>query len=94
MLSAASEAIHNLIVPPERRILAESPITRMKDIKNPVEMHGMHEANIRDSVAVIQYFYWLDSQIDAENITEQKGVEKLRTLKRYDINLKSSVFLI
>lgn len=58
----------------------------MKDIKNSVEMHGMHEANIRDSVAVIQYLYWLDSQIDAENITEQKGVEKLRTLKGYDIH--------
>lgn len=42
----------------------------------------MREAGIRDSVAVIQYFHWLEDQVDGQNITELKGVEKLKSLKR------------
>lgn len=81
LLPSASEAIR-LVVPPDRQISSASPIGKMKTLKNEVEANGMREASIRDSIAVIQYFHWLEDQIDGQNITELKGVEKLKSLKR------------
>lgn len=40
-------------------ILANSPITLMKAIKNPIEQKGMAEAHRRDGLALCRIFYWL-----------------------------------
>lgn len=92
LLASASEAIY-LVVPSDRRISATSPIVNMKNDKNSVEAHGMREANIRNSVAVVQYIHWLEDQVDSQNITELKGVEKLRSLQRFVLyEISSRIF--
>lgn len=81
MLSSASEAIQS-VVPAERRLEAESPIMKMRIIKNDVEALGMREAYKRDGAAIIRYLYWLETEIDDQNITELKGAEQLKSFKR------------
>lgn len=81
MLSSASEAIQS-VVPAERRLEAGSPIMKMRIIKNDVEALGMREAYKRDGAAIIRYLYWLETEIDDQNITELKGAEQLKSFKR------------
>lgn len=81
VLSSASEAITN-VVPVERRLEVESPILRMRIIKNEIEANGIREAHRRDGAAIIQYLYWLETEINDQNITEMKGAEKLNDFKK------------
>lgn len=81
LLSQASEAISN-VVPVERRLEAVSPILGMRILKNDVEANGIREAHRRDGAAVIQYLYWLQTEINDQNITEMKGADKLKEFKK------------
>lgn len=81
ILSSASKAIQS-VVPIERQLEVESPIKNLRIIKNDVEAQGMREAHKRDGAAFIKYLYWLETEIDDQNITELKGAEKLKNLKR------------
>lgn len=86
LLSSASEAIQSQ-VPPDRLVEDDSPVLKMKIIKNENEAIGMKRANTRDGAAFIKYLHWLDSEIDGQSITEMKGAEKLKFFRRYSINL-------
>lgn len=46
-------------------VAATSPITRLKSIKNAVELAGMRAAALRDSVAWIELLSWLDRVVPA-----------------------------
>jgi len=39
-----------------------SPVGRMKAVKNATEVAGMERAHVRDSVALVRFFHWLDGQ--------------------------------
>lgn len=76
LISDASEAI-NAAVPPERRLVGESPILMMKVVKNYVEAQGLRNAHVRDGLAVIKYLHWLESAVDDGNVTEISGATRL-----------------
>lgn len=63
---------------------ALTPISLMKAIKNDVEIQGMKTAHIRDSVALVQYFAWLEDQIvnKKAHVTEISGATKLETFRK------------
>ena len=44
----------------EKIVLGESPITRMKAIKNQEEQQGMVKAHEEDAIALIKFFTWLE----------------------------------
>ncbi|KAD3640785.1 hypothetical protein E3N88_30008 [Mikania micrantha] len=44
-------------------LLQQSPLALPKSLKNPVEMEGLKNAHIRDGAAIVQYFAWLDKQM-------------------------------
>lgn len=90
LLSSASEAIQS-IVPAQRRIEAESPIMKLRIIKNDVEAQKMREAHKRDAASIIKYLYWLETEIDDQNITEIKGADKLKSYKRYTWTAKKKM---
>ncbi|PWA81019.1 aminopeptidase P1 [Artemisia annua] len=48
---------------PEQVLLQQSPLALPKSLKNPVEMEGLKNAHIRDGAAVVQYFAWMDKQM-------------------------------
>lgn len=58
----------------------ESPVVLAKAIKNPVEIAGIREACIKDSVAMTKFFYWLESNID-NHLTETSVSDKLTALR-------------
>lgn len=55
----------------------------MKAVKNEVEIQNMRKSSIRDSAALVQFFYWLEQEVDwipfwvlfPQN-TEKKNPEK------------------
>ena len=36
----------------------------MKAVKNEVEIQNMRKSSIRDSAALVQFFYWLEQEVD------------------------------
>ena len=63
-----------------------SPVSLMKLIKNPIEVQGMKQAHIRDGVALVKYFSWLDNTISNPNnktvITEISGADQLEKFRK------------
>lgn len=58
-------------------------IENEKYVKNPVEIEGFKKANIRDSVALMKFFAWMEDEL----------INKQRTdLNEYEIGLKSKEF--
>lgn len=51
--------------------------TRMKAIKNEVEIENIRQVMIKDGVALTKFFHWLEKNIGSEKITEISASEKL-----------------
>ena len=58
----------------------EDLIENMKYVKNPVEIEGFRKANLKDSVALIKFFAWLEDELVTKNRTD---------LNEYEIGLKN-----
>lgn len=54
-----------------------SPIDLLKSIKNETELEGFRNAMIKDGVALVQFFMWLEKALKTEDITEMTISEKL-----------------
>jgi Xaa-Pro aminopeptidase len=52
----------------------------IKGIKNPVEIEGFRKANIKDSVALVKFFAWMEEELVTKNRTD---------LNEYQIGLKN-----
>ncbi|XP_076295222.1 xaa-Pro aminopeptidase ApepP [Lasioglossum baleicum] len=63
---------------------AITPINIMKAIKNDVELQGMKVAHIRDAVALVKYFAWLEDQVKNKKatITEISGATQLEEFRK------------
>ncbi|XP_012281403.1 xaa-Pro aminopeptidase ApepP [Orussus abietinus] len=61
-----------------------TPISLMKTIKNSVEIEGMKAAYIRDSVALVKYFSWLEDRVKSKDkeITEISGADRLEKFRQ------------
>lgn len=61
-----------------------TPISVMKAVKNNTEIAGMKAAHIRDSVALIKYFAWLEDQIKNKKntVTEISGATQLEKFRQ------------
>ncbi len=51
--------------------------TILKAVKNEIEINNQKNAYIKDGVAITKFLYWLDMNIDKEEITELSAEEKL-----------------
>jgi Xaa-Pro aminopeptidase len=58
-----------------------NPSTKLKAIKNTVEIEGMRNALRRDGVAMLKFFHWLENSIGKETITEVSTAEKMRNFR-------------
>ncbi|XP_076166022.1 xaa-Pro aminopeptidase ApepP isoform X2 [Ptiloglossa arizonensis] len=67
---------------------AITSINLMKAIKNNVEIEGMKAAHIRDAVALVKYFSWLEDRIKnkKEIITEVSGAVQLEKFRQEQEN--------
>jgi Xaa-Pro aminopeptidase len=63
-------------------IEAESPVKRMKAVKNDTEIVGFKQAMLKDGIAMVKFLYWLDKQLaEGEMLTECSVAEKLTSLR-------------
>lgn len=59
-----------------------NPIERMKALKTPEEIELISEAMLKDGVALVQFFAWLDRNLGKEEMTEQSLAEKLLSYRQ------------
>ena len=62
-------------------VSGQSPIALLKSIKNETQLAGTREAMIRDGVALVRFFRWLEQNIDSGKVTEITVAEKLREFR-------------
>jgi Xaa-Pro aminopeptidase len=56
----------------------------MKAIKNAVELEGFRQSHIRDGVALVRYFAWLEDQLEhGTELTESQGADKLEQFRSW-----------
>jgi Xaa-Pro aminopeptidase len=79
--STSSQSLTDL-VPKEKRHQEITPIAVMKAIKNNVEAQGMINCHVRDGIALVQYFAWLENELNnRRTVTEISGATKLREFR-------------
>ncbi|KAI9706827.1 MAG: hypothetical protein M1820_004798 [Bogoriella megaspora] len=63
---------------------ARSPVGDAKAIKNETEMEGMRQCHIRDGAALIEYFAWLEEQLNSKKIEldEVVAADKLEEIRK------------
>ncbi|CDO71158.1 hypothetical protein BN946_scf184845.g28 [Trametes cinnabarina] len=62
----------------DRVVVARSPVTDLKAIKNAVEIEGFRQSHIRDGAALVRYFAWLEEQLNAEQeLSESQVADQL-----------------
>jgi len=59
----------------------ESPVKRMKTIKNPTEIAGFKSAMLKDGIAMVKFLKWLMPAVEAGGQTEMSVDEKLTSLR-------------
>eukprot|EP01080_Neovahlkampfia_damariscottae_P004278 gene4278-7614_t len=61
----------------------KSPIAISKGIKNEIELQGMRDCQVRDGVALVKFFCWLEEELKNgnENLTEVSVADHLEFLR-------------
>ena len=62
----------------------ESPVKRMKTVKNETEIAGFRSAMLKDGIAMVKFLYWLSSYIGKSEIAELTEIsidKKLTSLR-------------
>ena len=62
-------------------IEAESPVKRMKTIKNATEIKGFRRAMLKDGIALVKFLHWLKPAVEAGGQTEISIDQKLTALR-------------
>jgi Xaa-Pro aminopeptidase len=60
---------------------AESPVKRMKTVKNPTEIAGFKTAMLKDGIAMTKFLKWLKPAVEAGGQTEISVDQKLTSLR-------------
>uniref|UniRef100_A0A915LY57 Aminopeptidase n=1 Tax=Meloidogyne javanica TaxID=6303 RepID=A0A915LY57_MELJA len=71
--------------------LADSPVSKMKTIKNLVELNGMRNSHIRDSAALIKFLYWINNEISLGHLVDE--IRAARQINYYREQLDKFVSL-
>lgn len=71
---------------------AMSPVFKLKSIKNEVEMAGVHNAMIKDGVALTRFFKWLEENLKTGKLTEVSVDRKLYEFRSQQENFVGESF--
>lgn len=88
--SSSSYVLHTDcgLVPIHKKL---TPLHLMKSIKNETEIAGMKSAHIKDAVAIVKYFAWLENKTvnqasEDSTVTEITGVQQLEKFREEQEN--------
>lgn len=90
--SKTNTLIHSAIA--VKTIEAMDITTRMKSMKNEIEVQNVRNAMVRDGVAMVKFINWIKKTIKTRNITEMEASDKLEEIRRagenfYDLSFGS-----
>ena len=74
----------NELPPKQNSIVLEkvSPVSAAKAVKNEAELAGMREAHIRDGVALVKFFSWLEKTIAGGAVLTECQIDEELTARR------------
>jgi Xaa-Pro aminopeptidase len=87
-----SENLYQAIPSGMNRIEDINTTTRLKAVKNDVEIAGIRNAMIKDGIALTRFFFWIEKNMDEEILTELSLSEKLDYLRSQNENYLGSSF--
>ncbi len=89
-----NEALYEALPAGGKKIDTQSPILRLKSIKNETELAGIRKAMKKDAVALTRFFKWLEQEafISGEQITEYSLMQKLYTFRAEQENFIEESF--
>lgn len=83
--------LYNAIPQTANKLEEPNITTRIKAIKNEVELDNLRRCHIRDSVAMVKFLRWLDLSVGKQEITEISADEKLKSFRaQQDLYLEPS----
>lgn len=88
----ANEALYDLSIRHAETIIAPSPVSLMKAVKNETEQAGFRKAMERDGVALVKFLRWLEEAVPAGNESEISIDEKLYALRSEQADFKGISF--
>ena len=74
-----------------RFIFQMSPATKAKAVKNSVQIKGMRRAHVRDGVALVRFFHWLETA-RPRRLTEYTAAERLEAFRAEGHNYRGASF--
>ena len=90
--TTANYSIYNSLARNNEIIEATSPVSLAKAIKNETELKGFREAMKKDGVALVEFLFWLKSNIGKTVINEFEIGRKLAEFRSKQINFKGESF--
>lgn len=66
----ANQTIYNTVGEHNTLHIAPSPVQLLKAVKNETELEGFRKAMVKDGVALVNFFYWLENNIGKTPLTE------------------------
>jgi len=66
--------------------------TRMKAVKNDIEIPYIRQVMIKDGIALSKFFYWLEKNLGKERVTEISASEKLLEFRKEQPNFVGPSF--
>lgn len=79
-------------VPKEKRLIYPSSIAEDKAVKNETEMLGMERAQVKDAVALCEFFHWLEKEVPKGTVTEVSAADKAEHFRSQQENFISLSF--
>ena len=66
--------------------------TKLKAVKNDVELQNMRDSHVTDGVAMVKFLHWLDTNLGKEKITEISASDRLAQFRAEGENFKGLSF--
>ena len=74
--------MYSAISPDCGLIFADSPVALLKSIRNATEIEGVHQAMIRDGVAMVRFLKWLEESVASGKESELSITAKLEEFRK------------
>ena len=75
-------ALYKKIDASNRIVEAMNPTSRMKAVKNPVEMENLRKAHLKDGVALTKFLCWMKKNAGKVELTETEAAERLEDYRK------------
>lgn len=56
-------------------------VTKLKSVKNDIELSNLENCQIKDGVAMVNFLYWLENSLNEKEITEISVADKLKQFR-------------